>query len=483
MIYEVSIFVMLKICKSKCLVMKDKNNSVNSKYLILISLIAGMGGYLFGYDWVVIGGAKPFYEVFFSIADIPWLQGWVMSSALLGCLVGVVISGNLADKYGRKFMMVLAAIIFVLSAFGVGAAQTINQFIIFRIISGVGIGIASNISPMYLSEIAPSSVRGRFVSIYQLAIVLGILSAQIMNWAIAKPIIPGEEILNTWNGQLGWRWMFWVPAFPASLYLVLIFVIPESPRWLFSKNRHEKALGVFNKIVDKQQAIILIEDMKSTVDESNKSTKLSELFKGKTSKIVLIGIIIAILQQWCGINVVFNYAQEIFTAAGYSVSNMLFNIVITGVVNVVFTFVGMYTVDKLGRRLLMLIGTVGLSLIYLLLGAGYYFQIEGMAMLILVVLGIACYAMTLAPVTWIVISEIFPIRVRAKGMAISTFALWSASFVLTYTFPLLNNVLGSYGTFWIYGLICISGFIFIKKYLPETKGKTLEEIEKLITEK
>lgn len=459
--------------------MSDKN--INNKYLIAISLIAGMGGYLFGYDWVVIGGAKPFYEVYFSIANIPWLQGWVMSSALLGCLLGVVISGNMADKYGRKFMMILAAIIFVLSAFGVGAAQNINQFIIFRIISGVGIGIASNISPMYLSEIAPSSVRGKFVAIYQLAIVLGILSAQIINWLIAQPVLPGEEIMNSWNGQIGWRWMFWVPAFPAILYLILTFFIPESPRWLISKYKHEKALGVFNKIVNKQQAVSLIEDMKSTMGEGEKGTKLSELFKGKASKIVLIGIIIAILQQWCGINVVFNYAQEIFTAAGYSVSNMLFNIVITGVVNVIFTFVGMYTVDRLGRRSLMLIGTVGLSLIYLFLGAGYYFQIEGMAMLIIVVLGIACYAMTLAPVTWIVISEIFPTKIRAKGMAVSTFALWSASFALTYTFPLLNNSLGAYGTFWIYGLICISGFIFIKKYLPETKGKTLEEIEKLIT--
>lgn len=461
--------------------MTKEKNKVNQHYLILISLIAGMGGYLFGYDWVVIGGAKAFYEIYFSIADIPWLQGWVMSSALLGCLMGVVISGWLSDKYGRKFMMILASVIFALSAFFTGAASSLELFILFRIISGIGIGIASNISPMYLSEVSPPAVRGKFVAIYQLAIVLGILSAQIVNWQIAEPVVPGEDILHSWNGQLGWRWMFWAPAFPAILYLVLAFVIPESPRWLISKEKYQKATDIFSRIAGRETAVLLVNEVRNAAQETVNKVKLSQLFKGKSFKIVLIGIVIAILQQWCGINVVFNYAQEIFTAAGYSVSDMLFNIVVTGVVNVIFTFVGMYTVDRLGRRSLMLLGTIGLSLIYIVLGAGYYFRIEGIIMLFLVVLAIACYAMTLAPVTWIVISEIFPTHIRAKGMALSTFALWSASFVLTYTFPLLNSSFGSYGTFWLYGFICILGFLFIKKNLPETKGKTLEEIETIIT--
>lgn len=455
---------------------KEKNN-INQLYLVLISLIAGMGGYLFGYDWVVIGGAKAFYEIYFSIADIPWLQGWVMSSALLGCLIGVVISGGLSDKYGRKHMMILAALVFALSAYGTGAAQTIDQFILFRIISGIGIGIASNISPMYLSEVSPPAVRGKFVAIYQLAIVLGILSAQIVNWRIAEPVVPGEDILNSWNGQWGWRWMFWAPIIPSVLYLIFTFIVPESPRWLISKARYEKATDIFSRIVNRDYAVHLVEEVQQTARESTEKVRLSALFKGKAFRIAMVGIVIAILQQWCGINVVFNYAQEIFTAAGYSVSDMLFNIVVTGVVNVIFTLVGMYTVDRLGRRPLMLAGTIGLSLIYVVLGAGYYFRVEGMVMLILVVLAIACYAMTLAPVTWIVISEIFPTRLRARGMAVSTFALWSASFVLTYTFPLLNSSLGASGTFWLYGLICILGFLFIKVNLPETKGKTLEEIE------
>lgn len=460
--------------------MRDEKNNVNSRYLILISLIAGMGGYLFGYDWVVIGGAKAFYEVYFSIANIPWLQGWVMSSALLGCLIGVVISGGLSDKYGRKFMMILAAIVFGLSAFGTGAATTLDVFILFRVISGVGIGIASNISPMYLSEVSPPAVRGKFVAIYQLAVVLGILSAQIVNWLIARPVIPGEDILVSWNGQMGWRWMFWAPVLPSIIYLLLAFVVPESPRWLVSKEKYGKATDIFTRIVNRAYAEELVGEVQKSISHVAEKIPLSRLFKGKALKIAVIGITIAILQQWCGINVVFNYAQEIFSAAGYSVSDMLFNIVVTGVVNVVFTFVGMYTVDKLGRRSLMLMGTIGLSIIYAVLGAGYYFRLEGMIMLVLVVLAIACYAMTLAPVTWIVISEIFPTHLRAKGMAVSTFALWSASFVLTYTFPLLNNALGAYGTFWLYGVICVAGFLFIKAYLPETKGKTLEEIEEII---
>ncbi len=460
--------------------MHNEKNNVNSGYLILISLIAGMGGYLFGYDWVVIGGAKAFYEVYFSIANIPWLQGWVMSSALLGCLIGVVISGGLSDKYGRKFMMILAAIVFGLSAFGTGAATTLDVFILFRVISGVGIGIASNISPMYLSEVSPPATRGKFVAIYQLAVVLGILSAQIVNWLIARPVIPGEDILASWNGQMGWRWMFWAPVFPSILYLLLAFVVPESPRWLVSKEKYTKATDIFARIVNRTYTEELVSEVQRSISHVNERIPLSHLFKGKALKIAVIGITIAVLQQWCGINVVFNYAQEIFSAAGYSVSDMLFNIVVTGVVNVVFTFVGMYTVDKLGRRSLMLMGTIGLSIIYAVLGGGYYFQLEGMIMLILVVLAIACYAMTLAPVTWIVISEIFPTHLRAKGMAVSTFALWSASFVLTYTFPLLNNALGAYGIFWLYGVICVVGFLFIKANLPETKGKTLEEIEEII---
>lgn len=453
----------------------------NEYYLLLISLVSAMGGLLFGYDWVVIGGAKPFYEVFFGIGNSPGMQGWVMGSAILGCLVGVMIAGVLSDKYGRKPLLVVASITFTLSAVGTGAVNTLDWFIFYRIVGGIGIGIASNLSPMYIAEVSPGNVRGKFVSINQLTIVLGILAAQFVNWIIAEPVIPGENIVESWNGQMGWRWMFWAEVVPSALFFVLCFFIPESPRWLATKNRFAKAESVLGNIGGKEYARREMESIKTVLTASKEKLNIRLLFQGKIPGILLIGIVIAAFQQWCGLNVVFNYAQEIFSAAGYGVSDILFNIVVTGVTNVIFTFVGMYTVDRIGRRSLLLFGALGLAVIYLIMGICYFLQITGMIVLIMVVLAIACYAMTLAPVTWVVLSEIFPNRIRGMAMAVSTFSLWVACFVLTYTFPLLNSGLGAYGTFWLYGIICILGFIFIKIKLPETKGKSLECIEKELT--
>ncbi|MDH6307526.1 SP family arabinose:H+ symporter-like MFS transporter [Dysgonomonas sp. PFB1-18] len=451
----------------------------NISYLVFIAFISALGGYLFGYDWVVVGGAKPFYEIFFNITDAPSMQGWVMSSAILGCLIGVTISGSLADKYGRKPLMLIASVIFIAAALGTGWVDSISWFIVYRLLGGIGIGIASNVAPMYIAEISPPDIRGRFVSINQLTIVLGILSAQIVNWLIADPVTPGENILTSWNGQMGWRWMFWAGAVPATLYLLFIFFIPESPRWSATHRLYDKAENVFARIGGQSFARTQISDLKKALLSDTDTSKVNYrlLFKGKMPKILLIGIVIAVFQQWCGINVIFNYAQEVFSSAGYSVSDILMNIVITGVTNVIFTFVGMYLVDRIGRRALLLFGAIGLCMIYAVLGACYYFQISGFAVLMLVVMAIACYAMTLAPITWVVISEIFPNKIRGMAMAVSTFALWTACFILTFTFPILNSSLGAYGTFWLYGLICLLGFVFTKKYLPETKGKSLEQIE------
>ena len=453
----------------------------NSSYLLFIALVSAMGGLLFGYDWVVIGGAKPFYEVFFNITNSPSMQGWVMGSAILGCLLGVMISGSLSDKYGRKPLMIVASIFFTLAAVGTGMVDTIEWFIIWRVVGGIGIGIASNLSPMYIAEIAPSESRGKFVSINQLTVVIGILAAQIVNWLIADPIVEGQDILNSWNGQLGWRYMFWAGAIPSVAFFALILIIPESPRWLASQYKYAKAHSIFTKIGGEAFATEQIEQLKQGVTEVKEKVNFKMLFEGKMPKILLLGIVIAVFQQWCGINVIFNYAQEIFSAAGYGVSDILFNIVITGVTNVIFTFAGMYFVDRWGRRTLMLIGSIGLFFIYALLGACYYFEITGIAVLGLVIAAISCYAMTLAPITWVVLSEIFPTKIRAMAMAVSTFALWTAWFVLTYTFPILNNSLGSYGTFWLYGLICLAGYFFLRVSLPETKGKSLEEIENELT--
>jgi SP family sugar porter-like MFS transporter len=450
----------------------------NHSYLLLVSLVSAMGGLLFGYDWVVVGGAKPFYEVFFNIGDSPLMQGWAMSSAILGCLIGVMVSGSLSDRYGRKPLMTLASLLFILAALGTGAVDHIGWFIIYRVIGGIGIGIASNLSPMYIAEISPTQVRGRFVSINQLTIVLGILSAQVVNWLLADAVLPGEDILNSWNGQWGWRWMFWAGVVPAILFFVTVFFIPESPRWLASRQHYEKASAILSRIGGAAFARNEIAEIKEISQAAKEKVDYRMLFAGRMPRILLIGVVLAAFQQWCGINVIFNYAQEIFSAAGYSVSDTLFNIVVTGVTNVVFTFVGMYLVDKIGRRALLLFGAVGLTCIYAILGACYYYEITGLPVLCLVVLAIACYAMTLAPVVWVVLSEIFPTRIRGMAMAVATFALWAACFVLTYTFPLLNAGLGASGTFWLYGVICILGFVFVKTMLPETKGKSLEEIER-----
>lgn len=462
-----------------------KQTRFNTAYITKLSLVSALGGLLFGYDWVVIGGAKPFYEVFFNISNSAGLQGWAMSSALVGCLAGALLSGVFSDKYGRKRLLIFSAFLFILSALGTGASNSFTPFIVYRILGGVGIGLASNLSPMYIAEITPGSIRGKFVSINQLTIVIGILAAQIANWLIAEPVAESasaEDILNSWNGQIGWRWMFWAEVIPAGIFFVLMYFMPESPRWLATMGNHDKIIKTLEKIGGKDYAENELHNIKASLEASKDKADFRILKDPNIRTILSIGIVLAIFQQWCGINVIFNYAEEVFKAAGFGVSDMLFNIVITGIINLVFTFVAMYTVDKLGRRMLMLIGSGSLAFIYLLVGCAYYFQISGWILLILVLLAIAAYAMSLAPIVWVVISEIFPNRIRGVAMSIATFTLWAASFALTYTFPHLNKALGAYGTFWLYGFICLLGWLFIYKNLPETKGKTLEEIEKEIVQ-
>lgn len=426
--------------------------NINSKNLLFICFISAMGGLLFGYDWVVIGGAKIFYEPFFALEGSAALRGWAMSSALLGCLVGAGCSGRWSDKYGRKKLLIVAALLFLVSAIGTGATDLFNWFILWRIVGGLGIGIASNVSPIYIAEVSPQHLRGRLVSLNQLTIVLGILSAQLVNWAIGNAYTDEAGGFTADGVAYAWRWMFWAEALPAAIFFIFSFIIPESPRWLVAKEVKEK----FDWRV---------------------------LLQPGVRKVLLVGIVLAVFQQWCGINVIFNYAHEIFSAAGYEVSDVLMNIVVTGVTNVIFTFVAIYTVDRWGRRKLMLLGASGLAVVYLLMGCCYFAGVSGWMMLVLVMMAIACYAMSLAPIVWVVLSEIFPQQIRGTAMAISTLFLWIASFILTYTFPLLNESLHAAGTFWLYGGICLAGFFFIRARLPETKGKSLEEIEKEITKK
>ena len=324
-------------------------------------------------------------------------------------------------------------------------------------------------------------MRGGFVSINQLTIVIGILLAQIVNWLIAEPVPEGssaQEILLSWNGQSGWRWMFWAELVPASLFFMLMWIVPESPRWLAKRKKHETAVQILSRIGGKEYALQEAEEIENSLQHDTEKVNFRSLLSPGLSRVLIIGIVLAVFQQWCGINVIFNYAEEIFAAAGYGVSDTLFNIVITGSVNLVFCLIAIYSVDKIGRKVLMLMGAGGLAGIYAILGSLYYFDFKGVTVLIIILLAIACYSMTLAPITWVLLSEIFPNRIRGAAMAVATFSLWAASFILVYTFPFINKAFGTGGAIWLYGLVCIAGFIFIKKRVIETKGKSLEQIER-----
>ena len=460
----------------------DTNLPARSLYVWLVAAAGALGGLLFGYDWVVIGGAKPFYEQYFQL-ESPSLQGWAMSCALIGCLIGAVTSGSLSNLYGRKRLLSLAAFIFAASSLGTGLAEHFTAFVAWRMFGGYAIGLASGISPMYIAEVSPAHLRGRMVSLNQLAIVFGILFAQVVNWLIARPVpaaATAREILLSWNGQWGWRWMFAVTAIPSALFLVATLLVPESPRWLASQGRNREALDVFTRLGGTAYAEQVMFDLASANERQAEGSVLQELSTPGLAKVLLLGVVLAVLQQWCGINVIFNYAQEIFSAAGYHVSDILVNIMVTGAVNVIFTLVALATIDRYGRRFLLLGGVSGLVVIYALLGAFYHLHLQGKPMLVLVLAAIACYAMSLAPATWVVIAEIFPNRIRSSAVSIAVTALWTACFVLTYTFPILNAALGAAGTFWIYAAICLLGLLFLYRRLPETKGRTLEEIETII---
>ena len=416
-----------------------------------------MGGLLFGYDWVVIGGAKPFYELYFGISGSPVMQGVAMSTALVGCLVGAMVAGAAADRFGRKPLLTTAAVLFTVSAIATGLFNDFALFNIARFIGGVGIGVASALSPMYIAEVSPAEIRGRMVSLNQMTIVLGILAAQVVNLLLARDTGVAES--QAWNIAWGWRWMFWAETVPAAAFLVMSFFIPESP--VFLERGKWKAGGEY-----------------SQSQNNSLTSHLSPLTSKKYRHVLLLGLVIAVFQQWCGTNVIFNYAQEIFVGAGFDVDGMFINIVITGIANVVFTFVALYTIEKWGRRTLMLIGAGGLGLIYLTLGTCYYIGMTGFLMVTLVVTAISVYAMTLGPVTWTLLAEIFPNRIRGVAMATCTFALWVGCCTLTFSFPSMNVALGSSGTFWIYSAICVCAFLFLFRHCPETKGKSLEELER-----
>ncbi|HWQ90390.1 MAG TPA: sugar porter family MFS transporter [Clostridia bacterium] len=480
--------------------LEGQSSTIRTGYVWMISTVAALGGLLFGWDWVVIGGAKPFFEPYFNLADIAsqWgrnpvasflgldteatLSGWANSCALLGCLAGSLLAGGASDKFGRKKLLVFAALLFALSSVLTGWAGSFNQFILWRMLGGVAIGMASNLSPLYIAEVAPAQWRGRLVTLNQLTIVFGILAAQLLNMAVAQRVAEGatpEMIAASWNGQYGWRWMFTLVAAPSVLFFVCALFVPESPRWLVKNGQDNLARRVLARIGGDAYADQETRNIQATIaKEEVARVRLSDLLAPKMVTILLVGCALAVLQQWSGINVLFNYAENIFKTAGFGVDTILFFIVITGVVNMLFTFVALATVDRWGRRSLMLFGCAGIALSHLLIGLAYFFKLKGIIVLGFSLAAIGCYSMSLAPVTWVLISEIFPNRIRGTAISVAVSALWIACFILTYTFPILERTIGMGNTFWIYAAICAVGFVFIRLRVPETKGKSLEQIEK-----
>jgi SP family xylose:H+ symportor-like MFS transporter len=456
-----------------------------SVYVWGIAMVAALGGLLFGYDWVVIGGAREFYELYFHLTS-PALIGWVNSCALVGCLVGSLAAGYLSERFGRKPILLVAAILFAVSSALTGWASSLNMFIVWRIVGGVAIGLTANVSPLYIAEISPADLRGRLVSLNQFAIVIGILGAQIVNWLIARPVpqhLSPADLLLSWNVQHGWRWMFAAVVIPSIILTVTSLLIPESPRWLLAQQREAEASAVLRRIggVNYERAEVANIDAALAAETAAApgQSGWAELLSPPVRRIFFIGIGLAVLQQWTGINVLFNYAADVYRGAGYGANDIMLNIVITGAINFIVTIAAILLVDRLGRRNLMLFGCVGIAVSHLLCALAYFQHWPGIAILLLTLCSIAFYALTLAPITWVLISEIFPNRVRSHAVSVAVSSLWLASFALTYTFPLLNHAVGTGALFVFYGVVCLFGFALVFFFVPETKGRSLEQIERL----
>lgn len=457
-------------------------NRYNYPFILAASAVAALGGLLFGYDLVVIGGAKEFYELAYGLTS-PVAKGWGVASCIVGCIIGAICVGKAADVFGRKRMLSISAVLFLISAIGSGYAPDFGLFVFFRILGGIGMGMASTVAPMYIAELAPEAIRGRLVAIQQLNIVIGILLAQLINFLISAshPIpdgVSGAALLDTWNGQVGWRLMFAAEGIWALLFFACLFFVPDSPRWLCRAGRTDQAKTVLQRIGGTEYASRVLADIQTTVSGKQHARELPELLKPRMLRVLLIGIGIAVFSQWCGINVIFNYAHDIFKAAGYDVSGVMFNLLIVGLTNFAFTLVAMAMIDKLGRKRLILFGAITLGISFATLGYFFYTGSQGVHVLILVLLSIAFFASSIGPVTWVLLSEMFPNRIRGLATSIAVLAMWIANFVLAQTFPSLSASLGQAGTFWIYAGICLIGTCFIYFYVPETKGKTLEQIER-----
>lgn len=439
----------------------------NWSFLMRVAISAALGGLLFGYDTAVISGCIGHLQAHFELDAA--MKGWAASCALLGCIVGAASAGATSDWIGRQKTLLLCALLFTISAIGSAIPQTLAQLVAARMIGGVAVGAASMTAPLYIAEIAPERIRGRLVSLYQLAIVVGILLVFFVNMLI-------EHQGNTeWNEAHGWRWMFGSETLPAVLFGALLLMVPETPRWLMKVGRRDEALRILERAAGTDYARAAVDQIDKTL-HAHEAT-LGELFRPGYRAALAIGVMLAIFQQFSGINAIMYYAPEIFKAIGTESNAAFVQTVAVGAVNLVFTFVAIWLVDRAGRRALLIAGSIGQAITLAAVGALFHTNGSGVLLLVMILLYVASFAMAMGPVVWIVISEIFPNRVRGRAMSIATFVLWGACYIVSQTFPMLVDTVGSATTFWIYGIVSIATLVFVATSVPETKGRSLEEIE------
>ena len=445
-------------------------------YLYLVCLVAALGGFLFGFDTAVISGTIGLVKGDFGLDAVA--EGWFVSCALLGCIIGVAASGKLSDSYGRKIVMILSALLFLVSAMGCMLAESFSALIAYRLVGGLGIGVASMVSPLYISELAPSNLRGRMVSLYQLALTIGIVVAYFSNAFIVNHKwdgFSGEELGRIFTTQ-PWRAMLGLGALPALVFLLALFAVPESPRWLLTKGKKQQAIKVLSKIEGTQAAPTDLQGFVSQQKSDEESFKT--LFRPVYRRALWIGLLLPFLSQVCGINAVIYYGPRILEQAGFTLNNALGGQVTIGIINVVFTFVAIFTIDKWGRKPLLYVG-IGGAVISLLV-IGILFQsgvVTGPWILIFILAFIACFAFSFGPVCWVVIGEIFPNGIRGKAMSLATLSLWVGNFLVGQLTPLMLDGAGPAWTFWIFAICCSPALLLTFKIIPETKGRSLEEID------
>ena len=432
-------------------------------YVLSVTLVAAIGGLIFGFDTAIVAGATRYMKEQFSLNSLQ--EGWAVAVVLIGCMFGAGLAGPISDRIGRRRLMLVSAVLFLVSAVGCALPRTITEFMIFRFIGGLGIGSAAVLSPLYIAEIAPARVRGALVSVNQLAIVTGILLAYFVNWVFAGA------------GPANWRWMYGMGAIPSVVFFLLLLGVPESPRWLVKNGREDEARSVLTRADTAEAAAAGIRDIKDTLALEQGSFR--EIFRPAFRRPLLIAVVLAVFQQITGINAILYYAPRIFEGAGFERMSAIGQSTIVGLVNMLFTVVAIVLADKVGRRPLLLVATAGMGVSLVLLGAAFKFPVlPASALLLIILLYIAFFASAMGPLVWVVMAEIFPIKVRGAAMGLATLILWLADFAVTLTFPVISDRFHPATAFWLYAAMCALDLVFMWFYLPETKGKTLEEIER-----